>query len=280
MIISVPSGKGGTGKTTVSVNLALAVGNIQYVDCDVEDPDGEAFLHPEISNVAPINVYVPKLIPHKCNYCGKCSDYCSYNAIIVLLDQWLLTPQLCKNCGGCYLTCPNGAIIPESRKIGSLYIGTVENKIKYFAGELNTGEAMATPIIKRVKKEIIKNSDAIIDCPPGTSCSMINSIEDTDFCLFVTEPTSFGLHDLKTAVEVANTLKIKSGVVINKSGLNDSKIIRDFCSQKNIPILLEIPYDKDIAVAYSTGIPIIKIANKWQDIFSDLFERIKKICKG
>ncbi len=275
MKISVASGKGGTGKTTVSVNLALTIGNLQYIDCDVEDPDGHLFLKPQITNVSPVNVNYPKVIHQRCTYCGKCADFCAYNAIIVFSDQWLITQQMCKDCGGCYIICPEKALASESRQIGSLSKGTAANNITFIKGDLKTGEAMATPLIKKVKEEIFKDMDAIIDCPPGTSCSMINSVDNTDFCLLVTEPTPFGLHDLKSAIKVSQILSVPCGVVINKSGLSDNKLIYECCSINNVPVLMEIPFDKDLSIAYSKGIPAIYDSNKWQRLFIALYEKIK-----
>jgi MinD superfamily P-loop ATPase len=276
MKIAIASGKGGTGKTTVAVNLALARGNVQLLDCDVEDPDASLFLHPQISEVAPVHVSVPKLLPHKCTYCAQCSDFCAYNAITVLPELWLLAPQLCKDCGGCYIVCPEDALVRETRQIGLIHSGSAERFVDVVSGDLAAGEAMPTPLIRTVKERARAEGFVIIDGPPGTSCAMIHAIEGSHFCLLVTEPTPFGLHDLKLAIEVVKRLNLPYGVVINRSDIGNADV-RNFCHEKGIPILLEIPFDEKVAAAYARGIPAVAISEQWRSVFSELFARIQNM---
>jgi MinD superfamily P-loop ATPase len=276
MKIAIASGKGGTGKTTVAVNLALARGNVQLLDCDVEDPDAALFLHPQISEVAPVHVSMPKLLPHKCTYCAHCSDFCAYNAITVLPELWLLAPQLCKDCGGCYIVCPEDALVRERRQIGLIHSGGAERSVDVVSGDLAAGEATPTPLIRTVKERAHAEGFVIIDGPPGTSCAMIHAIEGSDFCLLVTEPTPFGLHDLKLAIEVVKRLNLPYGVVINRSDIGNADV-RNFCNEKGIPILLEIPFDEEVAAAYARGIPAVAISERWRGVFSELFERIQNM---
>ena len=278
MIVSVASGKGGTGKTTVAVNLALYLAqnggkNIRFLDCDVEEPNAYIFLKPEIQESQKVSLPVPEVDEKKCTFCGKCSEVCAYNAIAVLKDKVLIFPQLCHGCGGCALFCPEDAISEKEREIGVLEQGKV-GKIDFIQGKLNISEPMATPIIREVKKKINPDGITIIDVPPGTSCPVIEAVNRSDFCLLVTEPTPFGLNDLKLAVEVLKKLKIKFGVIINRAGLGDEKV-KEFCQGEAIEILAEIPYDRNVAVLYSQGISIL-IEADYAKIFENIWNSIQK----
>ncbi|MEA2087038.1 MAG: ATP-binding protein [Candidatus Caldatribacteriota bacterium] len=289
MIISVASGKGGTGKTTIAVNLALALAkdkekNVQFLDCDVEEPNAHLFLKPVITSSESVEIPVPKIDDKKCNYCGKCAEVCVFNAIAVTKKKVLVFPGLCHGCGACTLFCPEKAISEEGNEIGILEEGKAES-INFTHGRLNIGEPMSPPIIKKIKKKIKKNySDnrdsnitnnriTLIDAPPGTSCPVIESIKDSDYTILVTEPTPFGLHDLILAVEVLKKLEIPHGVVLNKCDIGDHKVEK-YCKKNNIPILLSIPLDREIAVAYSKGIPIVKINSFYEQKFNQLFQKI------
>lgn len=289
MIISVASGKGGTGKTTIAVNLALALAkdkgrNVQFLDCDVEEPNAYLFLKPVITNSESVKIPVPKIDDEKCNYCGKCAEVCVFNAIAVTENKVLVFPGLCHGCGACTLFCPGKAISEEGREIGILEEGKA-GSISFIDGRLNIGKPMAPPIIRKIKKKIKKdyndNRDnnitnhhiTLIDAPPGTSCPVIESIKDSDYTILVTEPTPFGLHDLILAVEVLQKLKIPHGVVLNKCDVGDHKV-EEYCKKNNIPLLLFIPMDKEIAVAYSQGISIVQINSSYKQKFIQLFQKI------
>jgi len=281
MIISIASGKGGTGKTTIAVNFALSLAlaknkrrNVQYLDCDVEEPNAHLFLKPKISNVNSVNIAIPKINDTKCNYCGKCAEVCMYNAIAVTKNKVLVFPGLCHGCGACMLFCPEKAISEEGKEIGIIEEGKADS-IHFIHGRLNIGEPMAPPIIREIKKKVNYKKDTItlIDAPPGTSCPVIESIKESDYTILVTEPTPFGLHDLKLAVEVLKKLDIPYGVVLNKCDVGDHKV-EDYCNKNNVPILLSIPLDKEIAIAYSKGIPIVQINSFYKNKFSQLLDKI------
>ncbi len=273
MIISVASGKGGTGKTTVAVNLALSIKNTQFLDCDVEEPNAHIFLKPAIKSKYKIGVPVPKINKGKCNFCGKCQEVCQYNAIAVLKDKVLIFPELCHSCGGCMLLCPQGAISEEGREIGLIEVGNV-NSMQFIHGKLNIGEVMSPPLIREVKKYINPTRTVIIDVPPGTSCPVIEAVKGSDFCILVTEPTPFGLYDLTLAVEVLRKLKIPFGVVVNRSDLGNKKT-EAYCDKENIPVLMKIPFKKEIATAYSKGRLIVEEFPEYKQKFRDLFKSIQ-----
>ncbi|MEN8905553.1 MAG: ATP-binding protein [Clostridiales bacterium] len=275
MKIAVLSGKGGTGKTTVSASLALSLDKFQYVDCDVEEPNGYIFLKPKIDKSTLINVLIPKINEAKCNYCGECGKACQYNAIAVIKENVLLFPEICHHCGACVLTCKQKAIDETERNIG--VIESTSNN-DFMQGLLNVGEPISMPIIRKLKKYLRKDVTVILDCPPGASCSVVESIEGCDYCVLVTEPTPFGLHDLKIAVKLVKKMEIPFGVVINKASQEDLSI-QNFCSDSNIEILMEIPYSKEIAQAYSNGILPIYLENKYKESFVKLYEKMERSTK-
>jgi MinD superfamily P-loop ATPase len=289
MIISVASGKGGTGKTTIAVNLALALAkdqgkNVKFLDCDVEEPNAHLFLKPVMTSSESVQIPVPKIDHKKCNYCGKCAEVCVFNAIAVTKNKVLVFPGLCHGCGACRLFCPEKAISEEGNEIGILEEGKA-GSINFTHGRLNIGEPMAPPIIKKIKKKnkegyngnkdnnITNHHITLIDAPPGTSCPVIESIKGSDYTILVTEPTPFGLHDLILAVEVLKKLNIPHGVVLNKCDIGDHKV-EEYCKKNDISLLLSIPLDREIAVAYSQGIPIVKINSSYEQKFIQLFHKI------
>jgi len=274
MILSIASGKGGTGKTTVATNLALSIKNVQFIDCDVEEPNANIFLKTKIDKTESISVAYPEIDKSKCDFCGKCSEFCAYNAIAVVPNNVLVFPELCHSCGGCKLVCPKDAISWQKRDIGKVEHGQ-NNGIDFYQGLLNVGEMQAVPIIKSLKRKISGNKNVIIDAPPGTSCPVIESINLSNYCILVTEPTPFGLHDLKLAVEVVRHLKIPFGVIINRDGVGDNKV-EIFCHKEKIPVLLKIPEREKIAHLYSKGIALVSESHEWNEMFGMLFNRIQE----
>ena len=279
MIVSVASGKGGTGKTIIATSLALLLSEdrsqkIQFLDCDVEEPNAYIFLKPQIDKSQPVNILIPQVDKGKCNFCGECAKVCVYNAIVVLKKEVLVFPELCHGCGGCSLLCPENAIAETERRIGVIEEGQA-GPIRFMQGRLNIGEPMATPLIRSIKKKINPDGVTIIDVPPGTSCPVIEAVYRTDFCILVTEPTPFGLNDLKLAVETMRKLKIDHGVVINRANIGDDKV-KEYCNKESIPIMAEIPYDRNVAVLYSSGIPMLIEGGKYRKILGQLWTSIKK----
>jgi MinD superfamily P-loop ATPase len=274
MILSVASGKGGTGKTTISTNLALSIGNAQFFDCDVEEPNSNIFINAKIKEYEDISISIPKIDKEKCDYCGKCSEFCAYNALAVVNKTILVFPELCHSCGGCELVCPNDAVNWDKKIVGKIEHGQADG-IDFYHGLLNVGEMQAIPVIKALKRKVDKNKDVIIDVPPGTSCPVIESITGSDYCILVTEPTPFGFHDLKLAVEVVRHLNIPFGVIINRDGIGDNKV-ELYCQNENILILLKIPERKTIANLYSKGIALVKKSYEWHEMFYSVFTKIKE----
>jgi len=278
MIISVASGKGGTGKTLVATSLALSLKErekVQLLDCDVEEPNSHVFLRPVITGSESVNIPVPRVDEDKCTYCGKCARVCVFNAIAVLGEHVLTFAPLCHGCGACSYLCPESAITEESREGGIVEWGHSDG-IEFAHGKLNIGEAMAPPVIKKVKEQTRNNGVVIIDSPPGTSCPVVESVRDSDFCILVTEPTPFGLNDLVLAVETVKELNIPCGIVLNRVGA-DYKDVEKYCREENIPIMLTIPLDTDIARLYSRGITLVEGIPQWKSSFIKVFDGIQEI---
>ncbi len=275
MILSVASGKGGTGKTTVAVNLALSIQNVQLLDCDVEEPNAHLFLKPQINEITSVYLLLPKVDENLCDYCKKCSDFCEYHALVIIANKIMIFPELCHGCGGCMLICPRNAIGEDRREVGVKKKGYAGN-IEFVYGELNIGEPMPVPVIREVKKDIKIGKAVIIDAPPGTSCPVIASVYGSDYCILVTEPTPFGLHDMKLMVDVLNEIGIPFGVVMNRAGIGDRKAY-EYCEKEKLPILLEIPYDRKIAEFYSRGVPFTRAMSEWENAFKNLFKNIRNV---
>ncbi|MGB7533186.1 MAG: ATP-binding protein [Halobacteriota archaeon] len=271
MIIAVASGKGGTGKTTVAVNLALSLPNVQVLDCDVEEPNSHIFLNPVNEVVKPAYTLVPTVNYDRCDYCGKCAAACEYNALVVVPQKEVMVfPELCHGCGLCTMVCPQDVISEEQREIGVIKTGkSSDGSVDLVYGLLNIGEVMATPLIDQVKAELNPEKTVIIDVSPGTACPVIAAVQGSDYCVLVTEPTPFGLYDLRLAIAVLRVLKIPFGVVINKAGIGDRKVY-EHCEKEGIPILLEIPHDKRIARCYSEGVPFVKDMPEWKERFAEI----------
>ncbi|QEK13013.1 (4Fe-4S)-binding protein [Crassaminicella thermophila] len=271
MKIAVLSGKGGTGKTTVSTNLAKVM-NWDYVDCDVEEPNGFIFLKPNVLKTKKVNVPIPKIDDEKCINCKKCVEICQFNALAGTNTGIILFEKLCHSCGACELVCPVDAITEEERSIGKIDIGQSED-IKCMRGVLDVGEPMAVPIIKELKS-LIDEKPTIIDCSPGSSCSVVSAIEGVDYAVLVTEPTAFGLHDLKIAVSLVKEMKIPFGVIINRAE-EENDLITRYCKEEGIYLLGKIAFDRKAAVLYSQGKLLIE-----DEVFRKGFEEIGRKIEG
>ncbi len=282
MKIAIASGKGGTGKTTIATNLACSIAKtgkiVQYLDCDVEEPNGHIFLKPDIEETEDVTVGVPEVDTKLCNGCGKCGQLCQYSAIICLKDKPLVFEQLCHSCGGCMAVCPQTAIKEKQRRIGIAEFGRA-NGIYYGAGKLDIGTIQSPALIKHVKHKSIDDATVIIDVPPGTSCPVIEAVKGSDFVLLVTEPTPFGLNDLKLAVGMVRELKLSFAVAVNRSDSGDQQVYQ-YCSEENVDVLLEIPDDRRIAEAYSTGKMIIEVLPEYKKDFTGLYENVSQRLKG
>ncbi|MBW1720489.1 MAG: ATP-binding protein [Deltaproteobacteria bacterium] len=276
MIISIASGKGGTGKTTVATNLALSLDPpVRVLDCDVEEPNAHLFLKPRFEASHTVTTPVPSVDEGKCSLCGKCGEICQFKAILVIGQTVLTFPEMCHSCGGCVEVCPEKAITETGRELGIIEEGRRDG-VEFVHGRLKVGEAMAPPLIRKVRAYEKADGLTIIDAPPGTSCPVITSMKQTDFVILVTEPTPFGLHDLELAVGAVETLGIPCGLVINRSDLGDDRV-REFARTKQIPLLMEIPFDRGIAEAYSRGIPFVEERPEWKEKFRALYQSIQKI---
>jgi MinD superfamily P-loop ATPase len=276
MIISVASGKGGTGKTTVATNMAVSMGSdVQLLDCDVEEPNAHLFINPVMEQKKTVYAPVPEIDETKCNFCKKCAQICRFKAIAVIGEIVLTFPELCHSCGGCVAICPEKAITETGRELGVIEIGR-RNTLGFVHGRLRVGEAMSPPLIREVRSYTPSDRPTIIDAPPGTSCPVIAAMRGTDFVLMVTEPTPFGLHDLKLAVEAVKLLDIPRCLVINRSDIGDDGV-RTYAREENIPVLMEIPFDRGIAEAYSKGRLVVEEMPEWKERFRTLYLQIQEI---
>ena len=272
MILAVASGKGGTGKTTVAVNLARMLGSeVQLLDCDVEEPNVHLFLKGSRFKEETVTILVPQVDESLCDGCGECGRFCEYHAIVSFGTNPLVFPDMCHGCGGCARVCPKRAIQETDKRIG--IVETVQaGNITLIQGRLDVGGAMAPPLIRAVKTRLRNSAPAIMDAPPGTSCPVIATLRGADYVVLVTEPTPFGLHDLKLAVAMVRTLGIPLGVVINRIGIGDDRV-HAYCNGQNIPVLLEIPDDRRIAEAYSRGKLLVESLPEYRGLFLTLIEK-------
>ena len=278
MIISIASGKGGTGKTTVALSLALSLPNVQLIDCDVEEPNLHLFLSLRVHRTLSVTLPVPGVDETRCTYCGKCAEVCKFNALAVVKTQILIFPELCHGCGGCTLLCPERAIRENPREIGVIHEGS-HNGLSFVQGILNVGEPMPTPVIREEKKLIDRRKTVILDCSPGTSCPVIEGVRGSDFCLLVTEDTPFGLNDLELAVEMVRALGIPLGVFINRADLGDGRV-KSYCQKEGVPLLGELPHDRRIAEVYSRGEIVVEKIPEYRKLFLSLFQKIQKNGSG
>jgi MinD superfamily P-loop ATPase len=276
MVIAVASGKGGTGKTTVSVNMARVIlSPLQLLDCDVEEPNAHLFFKGTSRQSEAVTVPVPQVEESRCDGCGECSQFCEYNAIVALKTKAMVFPELCHSCGGCSLVCPWMAISESQRRIGVIETMQSDN-ITLIHGCLDVGVPTAPPLIRSVKTRLQPEITAILDAPPGTSCPVVTTIMQSDFIILVTEPTPFGEHDLKLAIEMVRELGIPHGVVINRMGIGDDRI-NTLCEREKIPILLEIPNDRRIAEACSRGELIVDALPEYRKAFEELARRVLEV---
>lgn len=278
MIIAIASGKGGTGKTTLAVNLAATLGeDVRLLDCDVEEPNCQIFLGADVVWSYAACAPVPVIDSRKCTACGRCAEVCQFKAIGAMKGKPLVFEELCHGCGGCALACPANAITERLREIGVIESGR-SNNVEIITGRLNVGESIIPPLIRHVKKHVRPGDNlTIIDCPPGTSCPVVTAMHGADFAILVTEPTPFGLHDLKLAIETVRRIGLPFGVVINRGGIGDDRV-HVHCSAEDIPILAEIPDDRRIAEACSNGRLIVEALPEYQGLFRDLAGKISNGC--
>jgi MinD superfamily P-loop ATPase len=285
MILAVASGKGGTGKTTVATSLALALaetGSVEFLDCDVEEPNAHLFLKPVIERRETVEMPVPQVDEAKCTRCGRCAEVCQFKAIAVLKDTVLTFPELCHGCTGCWVLCPEQAISPTGREIGVVESGqasTCSTRLEraerrmgcigFHHGWLRVGEAMTPPLIRAVKRQARQADFTVLDAPPGTSCPVVESVKDADVVVLVTEPTPFGLNDLELAADMVAALGRPAAVVVNRAGIGDGRV-NDFCRSRGLPILLEIPFDRRIAEAYSRGELLVAAFPEYRDRLEQL----------
>jgi MinD superfamily P-loop ATPase len=280
MKIAVASGKGGTGKTTISIALAESAEKpVCFLDCDVEEPNGSIFLNLDETKTELVYVPVPQIDAAQCTGCGVCADVCQYNAIVILNNEAMVFPELCHGCGGCTLFCPEKAISEGKKKVGVIEKGS-QGEIAYVGGRLDIGQAMSPPVIKEVRRQGQGCDLTIIDAPPGTSCPMIAAVKDVDFILFVTEPTPFGMHDLALAVAVARQMQVPFGVAINRSDIGDDRIL-SYCEHEKIPVLLEVKESRRVAEGYSRGHSMLSSLPELRPLFENAWHKIaRQLQKG
>jgi MinD superfamily P-loop ATPase len=279
VIVAIASGKGGTGKTTLVVNLALCLsGDVQVLDCDVEAPNVDLFLHAEMGAPVEVGIPVPRIDVDRCTLCGECSRFCQYNALATLGTGVMVFQELCHGCGGCTLVCPEEAITEVVRPIGVVEEGGA-NGISLVQGRLNVGEALVPPLIRQVRARARESGVILIDAPPGTSCPMLAAVRGADLVILVTEPTPFGLNDLKLAVEAVRALGIPCGVVVNRAGSGDDRV-REYCADEGLEILLEIPDDRRAAEACARGLTLVDAVSELRPLFASLAARIEAMTAG
>ena len=276
MNIAVLSGKGGTGKTFVSCNLASAIGKSAYIDCDVEEPNGHLFFKPEKVRSQDVCVKLPQIIADKCNQCRKCTDFCHFNALAFIKEKPMLFRGVCHSCGGCKIVCPNHAIVEKDYPIGVIHTGK-HRSVTVKSGMMNMGEESGVPIIR----ELLKNlpcKDNVIDCPPGSACTVMESIKDADYCVIVAEPSVFGVHNFQMVYELVKILKKPFGVVINKA---DGQVnpMQELCEKLKLPVLEQIPFDREIAAQNAVGNIAYETNEKAKELFDRLYAKISEVVK-
>jgi MinD superfamily P-loop ATPase len=280
MKIAVLSGKGGTGKTFVSVNLATVAKTSTYIDCDVEEPNGHLFFKPEKIQEEEITVQIPKVDNELCNGCRKCVDFCNFNALAYIKNKLIIFEDVCHSCGGCSLVCPEKALTEKEKTIGKVQKG-VSDEVIILTGILNIGEASGIPIIKNLLNTEKSRQDLLtfIDCPPGSACIVMESIRDADYCVLVAEPTLFGVHNLNMVYELVTLMKKPFGVVLNKC-LEEENPAEKFCLEKNIKILGKIPFDSELATINSNAEIAVNKNEKYRKLFSSILDTVIEEAKN
>lgn len=273
MKVAVLSGKGGTGKTFVTVNLAFVAQKALYIDCDVEEPNGHLFLKPQINEVENIAVKIPVVNTDKCVGCRKCVEFCKFNALAFIKNNVKVYKELCHSCGGCTLVCPHGAITEENRIVGEIQTGSSKD-IRTKTGVMNVGEASGVPIIRRLLEDLPKNEKVFIDCPPGSSCLVMESIKDSDFCILVTESTTYGIHNTQMVYELVKLFNKPLGIILNKIS-DEAVLARSFCKDNDINILGEFPYTVEIANITSNGELLAEKNRDYFKVFGDILKKVE-----
>lgn len=270
MKIACLSGKGGAGKTLTAVNLAAAAGNAVYIDCDVEEPNGRLFLKPQSIEKVTVSTLLPEFDAKRCTGCKKCVEFCRFHALMYIKEKPMVFPEVCHSCGGCVLVCPDGAVSEKPKPVGTLEIGQ-SGAIRVVTGILNPGEASGVPVIREALRQ--QGDVIIIDCPPGSACSVMESVMDADFCVLVAEPTAFGFHNFRMVHELVTLLGKKCGVVINKQE-TPYEPLEQFCEEQDLPILARIPYRPEVAALVSEGALVFEKDEQMKKLFTDLLEKI------
>jgi MinD superfamily P-loop ATPase len=279
MRIAIASGKGGTGKTTVATGLASLLAlrkRVSYFDCDVEEPDGHILLKPEIRRTDAITVPVPRIDGDKCTGCGECCDICHENALARLKDEVMIFPELCSGCGGCSLVCPVNAVTEVPRTIGSIAEGRA-GPLNFVQGNISVGEAKPTPVIRALRERIPEDGLTLLDAPPGTACPVIETLRGADRVILVTEPTPFGLNDLRLAVATAKALRLPVGVVINRCDIGDGRV-REYCEHECIEVYSEIPNSRAVAEAYAAGVLPAGVVPEYKAMMTRLSDRVLELA--
>lgn len=284
MQIAVASGKGGTGKTTIATSLALSLANqakVRYFDCDVEAPNGHIFLKPVIDQISPAVILIPQIQTEKCTACGHCVEVCQFHALAKVGKKILVFPQLCHGCGSCTWNCPENAIVEVPNPIGTLERGMARENIAFLRGQLTISEPMATPIIRQLKKMEKPSKDFvdIFDAPPGASCSVVETLQGVDFALLVTEPTPFGLHDLKQMIGIVRDMNIPAGLVINRDGIGDDSL-EELIQEEKLPILLRVPFNRLLAEKLAAGQSLVDVMPEYREVLVKLYQEIREIVGG
>lgn len=281
MIVAVASGKGGTGKTTVTASLAAVWDRpLAAVDLDVEEPNLHLFLRPELGAPEDVPMEIPVVDEERCTRCRACVDLCQFRAITLLGEHLLVFPEMCHGCGGCFLVCPEKALSPGARILGVLEQG-VAGPARFLMGRLRVGEAMSPPLMRAVKARLEamlaeQPADAVIDAPPGVSCPAVNAVMDSDVILLVTEPTPFGLHDFRLAHQAFAPMGKPLGVVVNRAGIGDDSV-QAYCREQGLPLLAEIPYSRAVAEAYARGRVVATLGPEHAAVFAGLRDDLRRL---